>query len=76
MMDVLLLLTGFISGIMTTVVIFNAMDEPKRISGKLKIDFSDLNNNICELELCENINDIYKKQYITLSIETSDFTQK
>lgn len=75
-MDLLCLIAGFIAGIIATAVIFNAVDKPKQLSGRLKIDFSNIDNNICELEFCEDINSIYTKQYITLSVETNDFTQK
>lgn len=75
-MDLLFTFVGFIFGVIVTFIICLADKKPNKLSGRLMLDFSNLDNNICELELCEDLNSIYTKQYITLLVETKDFSQE
>lgn len=77
-MDLLFTFVGFIFGMIVTAIIFvmDGKTHKNMISGKLKIDFSNVDNHLCELEICEDINSIYSKKYITLLVETKDFSQE
>lgn len=50
--------------------------KPTKPSGSFIMDFSDPDKDICKLELSEDLNDIYTKKEITLTVVTRDFSQK
>lgn len=75
-MDLLFTFVGFIFGVIVTFIICLADRKPNKVSGRLIIDFSKIDNNFLELELCEDLDSIYTKQYITLLVDTNDFSQE
>lgn len=44
--------------------------------GTFAMDFSDPEKDICRLELDKDINEIYKRKYIILKIETKDYNSQ
>lgn len=47
-------------------------EKPEKPSGTFYMDFSDPMKDVCRLELSEDINDIYGREYIVLQVETQD----
>lgn len=60
------LIVGFAAGF-----IFAKTRKPKT-SGTFVMDFSDPIKDVCRLELAEDLNVLYQKKYMTLTIETHD----
>lgn len=60
---------GFIVGVLIglTVFVISKCKRPKT-SGAFVMDFTDPLKDVCRLELAEDLNSIYTKQYITLQV--------
>ena len=69
-MNLVLFLLGCSIGILAS-YIYSKLHKPKT-SGKFVMDFSDPTKDACRLVLEENLNDIYKKKYMILQIETHE----
>ena len=70
-MDLYLLIVGFVTGLLTCLYIWHLSDSRKKTySGSFVIDLSDPMKDICRLELEEDIESIYSKKQITLSVKT------
>lgn len=68
-MEVLLFLGGLFLGIGLTVI----LGKKQKPSGTFVMDFSDPLKDICRLELAEDLNSIYQKKQIILTVETCDY---
>lgn len=74
----------FVVGILVGVLlcfVFGGFDwlfksKPKKPSGSFIMDFSDPDKDICKLELSEDLNDIYTKKEIVLTVVARDYSQK
>lgn len=60
----------FLIGIFIGALIFWLFRDRKKPSGTFFIDFSDPMKDVCRLELDENLNSIYSKKQIILSVKT------
>lgn len=68
-MEVLLFLGGLFIGVGLT-ILFNKKRKP---SGIFVMDFSDPLKDVCRLELAEDLNSIYQKKQIMLTVKTCDY---
>lgn len=69
-MYIILFFAGGLVGMLAS-YIYNKVHKPKT-SGTFVMDFSDPTRDACRLVLEENLNDIYKKKYMILQIETHE----
>lgn len=69
-MKIILFLLGCLIGVLVS-YIYRKLHKPKT-SGTFVMDFSDPTRDACRLVLEENLNDIYKKKYMILQIETHE----
>lgn len=63
----------FLIGIFVGGLLFWLFVDHKRPSGKIIIDFRDIDGPPLTLKLDEHIDDIYKKKSILLEVETYDY---
>ena len=59
----------FVIGILIAGLLFWLFIVRKKPSGTFVIDTSDINKDLCTLELDENLNAIYSKKQITLRVK-------
>lgn len=63
----------FLIGIFVGGLLFWLFVDHKKPSGTFVIDFSDVNKDVCRLELDEHLDDIYGKKSVLLRVRTIAF---
>lgn len=66
----------FILGILVGSLLFYLFFERKKPSGTFVFDFSDMDKDVCRLELDDDIHDIYDKKRIVLNVKVYENSQK
>lgn len=63
----------FIIGILVGGLLFWLFFDHRKPSGTFIIDFSNIDKDICTLDLDKSLNELYSKKYMLVRIKTIDF---